>query len=446
MEQFDLFVIGGGPGGYEAALEAAGMGKRVAVAEEAHLGGVCLNRGCIPTKTLLRSAHLYQEVVEGDRLGITAEGLAADFDAMHRNAEQVKETLRDGINALFQSKKVTLLPHRAEVAAPGIVRVDGTDYAAEHILLATGSRPARIPIPGIDLPGVVNSDDLLTGGGVDAQELIIIGGGVIGVEFAELYSALGRKVTILESLPRILEKLDREISQNTSMLLKKRGVAVHANATVQEITREGETLICHFSEKGVEKTVTGDCVLVCTGRKPNTEGLLSPSVGVELVRGFVPVNEVGETALSGLWAAGDIVLGGIQLAHMATAQGKRAVHAMFQEDVTSLEPIPSCVFFRPEIATVGLTADQAKREGIPVRVRKTITSANGRSLVEGSDRGFAKLVFHEETGVLLGAHLMCVHASEMIGGLAVAIRSGLTEAQMAGTVYPHPTVSEILAF
>lgn len=447
MEHFNLFVIGGGPGGYEAALEAAALGKKVAVAEERQLGGVCLNRGCIPTKALLRSARLYQETKNGADLGVYTEGVTADLAAMHAHAAEIQKKLRDGIAFLFQKGKIAYYEAHATVAAPGVVQVGAEQVTADHILMATGSRPARLPLPGMELAGVITSDDLLTAPGVDCAHLVIIGGGVIGVEFAELYGALGKQVTIIEALPRILEKLDREISQNMTMLLKKRGAQVVTGASVTGVVQGAGGLTCCFTGKDGEERVTGDRVLVCTGRRPNTENLVPDGMDLGMVKGYLPVDENGRTKVPGLYAVGDLVLGGIQLAHAASAQGKQAVRAMFGAPVTDhLGPIPACVFASPEIAVVGMTADEAKKAGIPVQVKKAITSANGKSLVDGSDRGFAKLVFHKETGALLGAQLMCYHASEMIGGLTVAVRAGLTEAQMVGTVYPHPTVSEILAF
>lgn len=446
MAQYDLVVIGAGPGGYVAALEAAALGKTVAIVERHEVGGTCLNRGCIPTKALLRAAQTYHEAGHSEALGITATDVKCDIDAMYRRVGEVTATLRGGIEALFQRGKVEVLRGTGRVEGEGKVSVDSAEYTADHILLAVGSRPARPPIPGLDLPGVVTSDELLQGQGAQAKRFVIIGGGVVGVEFAQVFSDLGREVTILEALPRILNNMDREISQNLGMILKKRGVAVHAGAAVSEIAAEDGELICRYTEKDAPAEIRADCVLVCTGRRPETEGVFAPGIGPASDRGYVYVDECFETAMKGVYAVGDIVAGGIQLAHAAENQAKNAVRAMFGEKpLKDLSAIPACVFTDPEIACVGITADEAKAAGREVTVKKSLTSANGKALVEGAERGFAKLIFEGTDGPLIGAQVMCPHASEMIGGLTVAIVAGLTEGQLEKAVFPHPTVSEILS-
>lgn len=446
MAEFDLIVIGAGPGGYVAALEAATLGKKVAIAERREVGGTCLNRGCIPTKALLRAARTYREATHSAQLGITVTGAACDTEAMYRHVGEVTAALRGGIETLLKKSKVELLSGTAHIEGEGRVSVAGTEYTAEHILLAVGSRPARPPIPGLELPGVVTSDELLAGQGADGARIAIIGGGVIGVEFAQIFSDLGRQVTILETLPRILSNMDRELSQNLGMILKKRGVDIHVGASVSGIETEENGLVCRYTEKEVPGEVRCDCVLVCTGRRPATEEVFAPGVGPELNRGYVHVDGRFETGMKGVYAVGDIVAGGFQLAHAAESQARNTVQVMFgAKPVKELSFIPSCVFTDPEIASVGLTADEAKAAGRAVTVRKSLTSANGKSLVEGAERGFAKLVFDGEDGPLVGAQVMCPHASEMIGGLTAAIAAGLTEAQLARAVFPHPTVSEILS-
>ena len=445
MEQFDLIVIGAGPGGYVGAIEAANMGKKVAVVERRQVGGTCLNRGCIPTKALLRASRVYREAKEGESLGITVSGASYDMNAMHQRVVQVTDTLRGGIEALFKKGKITLLQGTGRIEREGVVSVDGVEYGADHILLAVGSKPARIPIPGLDLPGVVTSDEMLEGV-VECRHLAIIGGGVIGVEFAQVYSDLGCQVTIIEALPRILNNMDKEISQNMTMILKKRGVPVHVGCAVTEVAAEDGQLVCRFTEKDQPAEVKADRVLVCTGRRPETQGVFAEGVGPELTRGYVTVDEHYATSMPGVYAVGDIVAGGVQLAHAAESEAKNAVHHMFGEGLDKdISVIPGCVFTDPEIATAGITQDEAKAAGRAVYVKKSLTSANGKSVVEGAERGFAKLVFDSETHKLVGAHIMCPHASEMIGGLTAAIVGGLTEEQLGAAVFPHPTVSEILS-
>ena len=446
MNGFVLIVIGGGPGGYVAALEAAKLGKTVAVVERDAVGGTCLNRGCIPTKALLRASRVFREATCSEELGIHVQNASCDRAAMYAHVQKVTAQLRSGIELLFQKGNITLLHGSAQIEAPGRVLVDGTPYEAQNLLIATGSLPAMPPIPGIHLPGVVTSDQLLQGDGVDCKRLAIIGGGVIGVEFAQIYSDLGCAVTILEALPRLLPTMDREISQNLSMILKKRGVSVYTGASVQEIASGDGELLCRFSQKGSDLETAADCLLVCTGRRPNTEGLFAASFDFPMERGYIPVDEQYRTQIPGVYAVGDVISGGIQLAHAAEAEAKNAVHAMFGgAPVKNVSAIPACIFTEPEIASVGLTADAAKAEGRKVTVRKSLTSANGKAVVEGAERGFAKLVFDADTDVLLGAQLMCPHASEMIGGLTASVNAGLTAEQLSQTIFPHPTVSEILS-
>ena len=447
MAEFDLIVIGAGPGGYVAALEAAALGKKVAIAEEREVGGTCLNRGCIPTKALLRAGRTYYEAAHSEELGITVSGASCDIETMYRYVGGVTSGLRAGIEGLLSRGKETCLKGFAKVEGEGLVSVGEERYCADHILLACGSRPARPPIPGLELEGVCTSDELLAGEGMDAQRIVIIGGGVVGVEFAQIFSDLGREVTVLEALPRILANLDREFSQSLSMVMRKRGINVQTGAMVSAIAAEDGDLVCRYAVKDVPDEVRADRVLVCTGRRPATEGVFAPGIGPELERGYVRVNEHMETSVKGVYAVGDIVAGGVQLAHAAEAQAKNAVRAMFGlEPVKDINLIPSCVFTSPEIASVGLTADEAKEAGRKVTVRKSLTSANGKARVEGAERGFAKLVFDGEDGPLVGAQLMCPHASEMIGGLTAAIVAGLTEKELGKAVFPHPTVSEILSF
>lgn len=445
--QFDLIVIGAGPGGYVAALEAAKLKKRVAVCEAREVGGTCLNRGCIPTKALLRAAHIYHEASHSEGLGVKAQNVEYDMAAMHMQVDSVTMQLRGGIEALFKKEGVTLLRGRGTIMAHNTVTVAGETYTTEKILIATGSNPARPPIPGLDLPGVVTSDELLQNGGVDCKRLIVIGGGVVGVEFAQVYSDLGCEITIIEALPRLLPTMDREISQNLQMIFKKRGIGIHTGAKVSEIVQGANGLVCRYIEKDEALEAEADFILVCTGRKPNTDSLLAPDSGVELEteRGFIKTDNEYRTSVDYIYAVGDVVFGAVQLAHAAEAAGRNAVCVMFGLPAVKKDGvIPGCVFTRPEIASVGITADEAKAQGIAVKVEKNLTSANGRALIEGADRGFVKLVIDEATDKLLGVQLMCPHSSEMLGGMTAAVVNGMTAKELAQTVFPHPTVSETI--
>ncbi len=444
MEQFDCIVIGGGPGGYTAALEAAALGKHVLLVEKAQLGGTCLNRGCIPTKALLRAAHTYHSLQNAAEIGVLAGQVGYDFAAMHAYAARTVLQLRSGIAQLLQRAKVTLLEGEAQFSAPDCITVNDAEYQAPNIIIATGSRVAMPPITGADLQGVCTSDTLLTNGGVACKSLVIIGGGVVGVEFAQMYHALGCAVTILEAEPRLLPQLEREVSQNLAMLFKNRGIALHTNAMVSAITQTDGGLHCAYTEKGEAACVCAERVLICTGRLPNTDALGLARISLATERGYIPTDANGYTGVCGIYAIGDVVKGGVQLAHAAEAGAKNAVCAMYNQPNAKTMCVSACVFTQPEIATVGLTADEAKAQGIAVETSKGLTSANGKAIIEGAERGFAKLVYRQDTKVLIGAQLMCPHAGEMIGGLTACVNAALTRAEMESTIFPHPTVSECI--
>lgn len=319
---------------------------------------------------------------------------------------------------------------------------------ASHILIATGSVPSLPPIPGSDLPGVVTSDELL-----DKKELfdhlIIIGGGVIGMEFASIYSALGRPVTVIEAMDRILPAMDKEIAQNLKMILKKRNVDIHTGARVEEIRRaeDGSGLICRYTEKEKSCEVKADGCLIAVGRRANTMGLITEESRREIQeiameKGCITVDEHFMTSVPGIFAIGDVT-GGIQLAHAATAQGRSAVAYIAGEAMEiRTDLIPACVYTSPEIGTVGISADQAKAQGLSVVAKKYLMSANGKSVLSLQERGFIKVVADSDSHRILGAQMMCARATDMISQFAVAIANGLTMEDMAKTVFPHPTFSE----
>ncbi len=447
MFDFDLIVIGAGPGGYEAALHAAKLGLKTAMVERREVGGTCLNRGCIPTKALLHASTVYEETKNGPALGVTADNLSYDLSAMFAYKQQVVEKLRSGIESLFKAAKVTLLRGTGTLTAPNTVTVAGENegvYTAQNILLATGSVPARPPIPGLDLEGVMTSDELLSGEGGDFSSLVIIGGGVIGMEFATFYNDLGVAVTVVEGLDRLLPNMDRELGQNLAMIMKKRGVQVFTGAMVKNLEAVEGGLQVNFETKGKLQSVTGEKVLCAIGRSPYTAGLFGGGVTVEMDRRRIKVNERFETSLPGVYAIGD-VSSPVQLAHVATAQGIYAVDEIAGKgNEMDLSLVPGCVYVRPEIAAVGLTEADAKAREIPVKTAKALMSANGRTVILNGDRGFMKLVAHAETRKLLGAQLMCTNASDMISQLSEAIAGGLTPADLLKAMRPHPTFEEAL--
>lgn len=442
--QYDLVVIGGGPGGYVAAIRASQLGMKTALVEKRELGGTCLNRGCIPTKTLMHAANQYRESADWTDLGLQLEERRYDFAGLHQRKNAVIGQLRDGIAQLLKANKVDVYQAAGQIVDGNTVKAGEETLTAGHILIAAGSVPAVPPISGADLPGVVTSDGLLEQQGVDCQRLLIIGGGVIGVEMASIYNALGKQVTIVEAAERILPPMDREISQNLSMILKKRGVEIYTGAMVSAIQKTDNGLQCCFTYKKEEKTAEADVVLISVGRRPCTAGLFAEGFAVaQTERGFVEVDGQFRTSVPTISAIGDVI-GRIQLAHAAEAQGIAAVEYMqgLEQASVNYELVPSCVYTTPEIASVGMTADEAKKAGRDVVTGKYIMNGNAKTIIEQQERGFIKVVFDKETGVLLGAQLMCARATDFISELVTAVSLGLTREQLARTMRPHPTFCE----
>ena len=450
MKQYQLIVIGAGPGGYEAAIRAAQLGLHTALIERRQVGGTCLNRGCIPTKTMLHSAQLYKETAHFELFGLHTENTSFDWAKIHQRKNDVVSKLRSGIEQLIKANKIDFFNTSASILSPHEVQLEQgeeTTLYGDNILIATGSVPSRPPIPGLDLPGVVTSDELLDDPSyaqTDSlpKEILIIGGGVIGVEFASVFSSFGCKVTIVEALDRILSTMDREISQNLSMILKKRGVEIHTGAMVERLEQSDGKLVCHFTEKEKPQQISSQQILVAIGRRANTQGLFGNDFSVEMERGHIVTDESFRTSVDSIYAIGD-VSAKIQLAHMASAQGICAAHIIAGKvPPINLQAVPSCIYTDPEIASVGLTEDEAKKQGIPVKKGKFIMSGNGRSIIDEQERGFIKVLAHQDTDVILGAQLMCSRATDIVSELSTAIVNGLTVDQLAAVIRPHPTFCE----
>ena len=448
MKEYQLIVFGAGPGGYEAAIRAAQLGLTTALIERRDVGGTCLNRGCIPTKAMLHSAQLYREAANFELFGLHTENTSFDWAKVHQRKNDVVVKLRTGIEQLIKANKIDFFNNSASILGKNDVQLDqGEVIRGENILIATGSVPARPPIPGLDLPNVVTSDELLddphfTQSDSLAKEILIIGGGVIGVEFASVFSSFGCHVTIVEAMERILPTMDREISQSLNMVLKKRGVSIHTGAMVEKLEQDENGLVCHFTEKGKAQAVPAQQVLVAIGRRPNTQGLFAEGFEVACERGRIVTDENFRTSVDSIYAIGDVT-SKIQLAHMASAQGICAVHTIAgQKPPIDLRYVPGCIYTDPEIASVGITEDEAKQQGIPVKKGKFLMTGNGRSLIDEQERGFIKVLAHQETDVILGAQLMCSRATDIVAELATAIVNGLTCAQLASVIRPHPTFCE----
>ena len=446
---YQLIVIGAGPGGYTAALRAAALGLHTAVVECREVGGTCLNRGCIPTKTLLHASQVYRDAVDGAGMGVHAAGATFNMEEIFAFKRSVSEKLRGGIHSLLKSAKVDLIEGVGRIAAPGEVDVTAADggvtrYTAERILIATGSVNVRPPIPGLELPGVMTSDELLEGSDQLYDSLVIIGGGVIGVEFATFYRNLGCAVTLVEGMDRLLPNMDRELGQNLQQILKKQGVEVLTNAMVQSLEQTGGGLSVHLLQKGAEKTVTGEKVLCAIGRRAYWDGVFAEGM-IPACRGkSLLVDENYRTSIPGVYAIGD-ASSVVQLAHVAAAQGTACVERMCGvADHVDLNVIPSCIYSTPEIAVVGVTEAEAKEQGIPAVAGKCTMFGNARTVIEDPGRCFMKLVAHAETHEILGAALMCQHASDMISQISAAMVNQQTVEDLRRVMRPHPSFEEAM--
>ena len=411
---YDALVLGGGPGGYEAAIRCTQYGLKTVLVEARELGGTCLNRGCIPTKALLACAHTYEAVREASAFGVTAENVRFSYAEFAKRKDRIVAALRGGVERLEQAHGVEVVRGFGVLLDANRVKVGERELTARNIILATGSAPARPPIPGIDGQHIGTSDELLAL--TEAPEsLLIIGGGVIGMEFATLFSALGKKVTVLEMLPAILPGVDPEITAQLIRSLKKKGVEIHTSAKVLSL-HGGETVTAAYEEGGAAREAAAAYCIVCTGRKPMTAGIGLESAGVRTERGFVAVDECMRTNVSGIFAVGDIT-GKPQLAHVASAQGLvAAANCAGKDEHMSYSAVPACIYTEPEIAYIGVTEAQAVSAGRPVKTGSFNVGANGKAMTMGSG-GLVKLVTDGRTGELLGAQLYAPRATDLIAGV-----------------------------
>lgn len=436
MENFDLIVLGGGPAGYNGALRAAENGLNVLLVEKDKLGGTCLNRGCIPTKSLLKSAEVFAEAKEAAVFGVDATA-TYDQNRIYARKDTVTGGLRDGISFLLKKAKVTVVQGEARFSGEKTVTVtaDGaeTEYCAKNVMIATGSAPARLPIPGIEF--AENSDGVLSAP-VDADDVAIIGGGVIGLEFASYFSLLNKRVTIIEAEPRILPLADRDVSNYLALAMKKRGVKILTSARVLAVEKTADgAFAVRVEYKGAEQLLPVGRVIVGVGRVAQFKGLSLEKAGIKVERRIL-VDENFETSAEGVYAVGD-VSSAVQLAHLAEAQAlnvaDRICGKKYPADMTA---VPSCVYTSPEVAWVG------KTEGEGVVTTKFNMAACGKAVVENCTTGFVKLAFDAQTKKLVGAAIMCSRATDMLSELSLALVNGLTAADLISAIHPHPTLSE----
>ena len=441
---YELIVIGGGPGGYVAAIRAAQFGKKVALIERERVGGTCLNHGCIPTKTLYRSAEVLREAKNAARFGVTVGEVGYDLDAVRANEEAVVGQLTGGVEQLLKSNGVTLLSGEATFAQGGALTLNGETLKADAVLLATGSKTAVLPVPGIDLDGVMDSAEALRFAEIP-EKLVIIGGGVIGVEMAGIYRAFGAEVTIVEFLPSILAALDAELYRFAAKQLTASGVTLLTGTKVTKIAGARGALTVYAEGKdGAAIELPCTHVLSCAGRVPNTDGLNLPAAGVDFDRKGVHVDENYETNVKGIYAIGDVT-GRVMLAHVASDEGRVFAERLAgQKTRVDYALVPGCVFAFPELATVGRTEEQLKKDGVPYVSSRFMFAGNGKALSLGEPEGFVKMLASADLSELLGVHIAAPHASDLVAEAAMAMKSMLTVEEAARTMRAHPTLAEAL--
>lgn len=440
--EYDCVVIGGGPAGYPAAIRAAQLGAKVALIEKGPLGGTCLNWGCIPTKTLHAVAHMVESAGRFAGSGVVRGAIEPVAEGLFGRKDAVVEELVSGVERLLKARKVDLLRGRAVFAGARTIEVEGIgEVAGRSIIIAAGSEEIRLP--GIEFDGVhiLSSKDLLDLGRIP-ESMIVVGGGVIGCEFASIFNALGAKITIVEMLPRLVATEDLQVSRYLGTFLKKKGIDVHLKTRVASAGAAAGSVTATLGD-GTE--ITAECMLVSVGRRPSTAGLELGRAGIEPGRMGIPVDGRMRTSVEGIYAAGDVI-GGYLLAHVATREGVTAAeNACGHSREIRYEAIPSTIYTLPEISHVGLTEDDAKSRGIEIVTGRFPFAANGKAKGLGEIDGFVKWVAAGSDHRLLGLHIIGPHATELLAPGIVAVERGMTAAEYAEGIFPHPTLSEALA-
>ena len=442
-----IAIIGGGPGGYVAAIKAAQMGAEVVLIEKEYIGGTCLNTGCIPTKVLLHSTEIYHQLMnEAEALGLEMEGLKVNWQNLLTRKELVATQLVEGVKNLLRIGKIEVIEGSAKFITSKSIEVSLAAGGSKRIsfdkaIIATGSKSIVIPVPGHDLEGVITSREAMSLAEIP-KSLCVIGGGVIGVEFANIYSNLGSQVTIIEMLPRLVANMDQEIVNSLEETLVDKGVKVYKSAKVLKIDRTDNGLQVTAQMSDDTFQVISEKVLMATGRKPMGDGLGLQEIGVKVERGAIQVDKLFKTDVDNIYAIGDCT-GGVQLAHVASASGLMVAELMMGERMTmDFRTIPYCVYTNPELASVGLTEEDAITKGYRIKVGKFPMYGNGKSVITGNVRGLVKIVADEKTGEVLGLHIAGNSATELIASGAVAMRLEATVQELITTIYAHPTVGE----
>ncbi len=441
---FDLIVIGGGPGGYVAAIRAAQLGLKICVVERQKMGGTCLNWGCIPTKALYRSAEVCHLAKNSEEFGIVSEKITINWEQVQSRKDKIVSQLVVGIVQLMKANNITVVEGEAKLKDVNSILVTKADgetacVSAANIIIATGSKPAVLPIEGVELPGVLDSTDLLALDHIP-QRLAIIGGGVIGMEFAAIFNAFGSQVTVIEFLPNVLAQMDTDISKRLTPMMKKKGIEILTASRVMKIEKQ-EGLVLTVSTKKGDIQIQADEVLMAAGRQPVVDNLMLENANIAYDKKGIKANAYGQTNVPHIYAIGDVT-GGMMLAHTASHQGITAVeHIMGVEAKHDAMVVPSCVFTFPEIAAVGITEDEARAKGLNYKIGKFMFGANGKALTLGEGEGFLKVI-SDENDILMGVHIMGPHASDLIHEGVLAIGMKLKAEDIIGTIHAHPTLSE----
>ena len=436
---FDIIIIGAGPGGYETAADAAAHGLTVAIVERDQMGGTCLNRGCIPTKALCRNAEVINLMREAEVWGVKTGEMAFDYAPVFERKEAVVKQLREGVEMLMGAPGITAIKGEAVLKDANTVVVNGEEYSAKNIIIATGSAPRGLPIEGADL--AMTSDDILAMETLP-KSLCIVGGGVIGMEFAAVFSTFGVEVTVIEYCKEILPPFDKDVAKRLKTVLSKRGIKIITSAAVNGISQDENGFTVSYELKGKPQNVTAEKVLMSVGRQPVLpQGL--DAVGVTVGRRGIEVDDNMMTNVPGVYAIGD-VNGRMMLAHAASAQGLRALHAiMGKADDIKLDIVPSAVFTVPELAMVGLTEEQCAEKGLDVTVKKAFFRSNGKAVAMNETDGLLKMIVDNATRQIVGCHICGAHAADLIQEVVTAMNAGATVDLLTSSIHGHPTLSEV---
>ncbi|ODT15872.1 MAG: dihydrolipoyl dehydrogenase [Kaistia sp. SCN 65-12] len=453
---YDVIIIGSGPGGYVAAIRAAQLGLKTAVVEKSHLGGICLNWGCIPTKALLRSAEVYHYFEHAKDYGLSAEKIGFDMAAITKRSRGVSAQLNQGVGGLLKKNKVDVIWGSAEITAPGKISVKasenppkgalgGGDYEAKNIIVATGARPRALPGIEPDKKQIWTYFEAMVPDSLP-KSLLVMGSGAIGIEFASFYRTMGSEVTVVEVLPQILPVEDEEIAAHARKRFEKQGIKILTGAKVTKVVKAANSVTATIeTADGKTQEITTEKLISAVGVVGNIEGLGLEKLGVKTDRGCVVIDGIGKTNVPGIWAIGDVA-GPPMLAHKAEHEGVIAVEAIAGQHPHLMDKakIPGCTYCNPQIASVGLTEKKAKEAGYDVRVGKFPFIGNGKAIALGEPEGLVKTVFDKKTGQLLGAHLVGAEVTELIQGFVIAMNLETTEEELINAVFPHPTLSETM--